>query len=133
VRKCTYGEILPSCLKLTNMTCKDTPQPNRQPPQHLGGQCMPQPSGTTPTAQKSMFSFCFFFLYLLNVPHDSTSPRHGVVNGVLLPSIALNCLPECCTKMFNCSGILDWTSEGWKWLLIVKYEFNIGRGCSMNT
>jgi hypothetical protein len=30
-----------------------------------------------------------------------------VVNGVLLPSIALNCLPGCCTKMFNCSGILD--------------------------
>jgi hypothetical protein len=31
----------------------------------------------------------------------------GVVYGVLLPSIALNCLPGCCTKMFNCSGILD--------------------------
>jgi hypothetical protein len=30
-----------------------------------------------------------------------------VVYGVLLPSIALNCLPGCCTKMFNCSGILD--------------------------
>jgi hypothetical protein len=30
-----------------------------------------------------------------------------VVNGVLLPSIALNCLPGCCTRMFNCSGILD--------------------------
>jgi hypothetical protein len=31
----------------------------------------------------------------------------SVVNSVLLPSIALNCLPGCCTKMFNCSGILD--------------------------
>jgi hypothetical protein len=31
----------------------------------------------------------------------------AVVNGVLLPSIALNCLPGCCTRMFNCSGILD--------------------------
>jgi hypothetical protein len=31
----------------------------------------------------------------------------GVVNGVLLPLIALNCLPGCCTRMFNCSGILD--------------------------
>jgi hypothetical protein len=31
----------------------------------------------------------------------------GVVNSVLLPSIALNCLPGFCTKMFNCSGILD--------------------------
>jgi hypothetical protein len=31
----------------------------------------------------------------------------GVVNGVLLPSIALNCLPGCCTRMFSCSGILD--------------------------
>jgi hypothetical protein len=31
----------------------------------------------------------------------------GVVNGVLLPSIALNCLPGCCTRIFNCSGILD--------------------------
>jgi hypothetical protein len=30
-----------------------------------------------------------------------------VVNGVLLPSIALNYLPGYCTKMFNCSGILD--------------------------
>jgi hypothetical protein len=30
-----------------------------------------------------------------------------VVNGVLLPSIALNCLPGCCTRMCNCSGILD--------------------------
>jgi hypothetical protein len=30
-----------------------------------------------------------------------------VVNGVLLPSIALNCLPGCYTRMFNCSGILD--------------------------
>jgi hypothetical protein len=30
-----------------------------------------------------------------------------VVNGVLLPSIALNCLPGCCTRMFSCSGILD--------------------------
>jgi hypothetical protein len=29
------------------------------------------------------------------------------VYGVLLPSIALNCLPGCCTRMFNCSGILD--------------------------
>jgi hypothetical protein len=33
-----------------------------------------------------------------------------VVNSVLLPSIALNCLPGCCTRMFNCSGF--WTSEG---------------------
>jgi hypothetical protein len=32
---------------------------------------------------------------------------HDVVNSVLLPSIALNCLPGCCTRMFNCSGILD--------------------------
>jgi hypothetical protein len=32
---------------------------------------------------------------------------YGVVYGVLLPSIALNCLPGCCTKMFTCSGILD--------------------------
>jgi hypothetical protein len=32
---------------------------------------------------------------------------HAVVNGVLLPSIALNCLPGCCTRMFTCSGILD--------------------------
>jgi hypothetical protein len=31
----------------------------------------------------------------------------GVVNGVLLPSIALNCLPGCYTRIFNCSGILD--------------------------
>jgi hypothetical protein len=31
----------------------------------------------------------------------------GVMNSVLLPSIALNCLPGCCTRMFNCSGILD--------------------------
>jgi hypothetical protein len=31
----------------------------------------------------------------------------NVVNSVLLPSIALNCLPRCYTKMFNCSGILD--------------------------
>jgi hypothetical protein len=30
-----------------------------------------------------------------------------VVNGVFLPSIALNCLPGCCTRMFSCSGILD--------------------------
>jgi hypothetical protein len=30
-----------------------------------------------------------------------------VVNSVLLPSIALNCLPGCCTGVFNCSGILD--------------------------
>jgi hypothetical protein len=30
-----------------------------------------------------------------------------VVNSVLLPSIALNCLPGCCTRIFNCSGILD--------------------------
>jgi hypothetical protein len=28
-----------------------------------------------------------------------------VVNGVLLPSIALNCLPGCYTRIFNCSGI----------------------------
>jgi hypothetical protein len=33
--------------------------------------------------------------------------QYGVVNGVLLPSIALNCLPGCCIRMFNCSGILD--------------------------
>jgi hypothetical protein len=31
----------------------------------------------------------------------------AVVNGVLLPSIALNCLPGCYTRMFNRSGILD--------------------------
>jgi hypothetical protein len=30
-----------------------------------------------------------------------------VVNSVLLPLIALNCLPGCYTRMFNCSGILD--------------------------
>jgi hypothetical protein len=35
------------------------------------------------------------------------SELDGVVNGVLLPSIALNCLPGCYTRMFNCSGILD--------------------------
>jgi hypothetical protein len=38
---------------------------------------------------------------------DRGGDRDGVVNSVLLPSIALNCLPGCCTKMFNCSGILD--------------------------
>jgi hypothetical protein len=38
---------------------------------------------------------------------DGTTNDTGVVNSVLLPSIALNCLPGCCTRMFNCSGILD--------------------------
>jgi hypothetical protein len=33
-------------------------------------------------------------------------PNNDVVNSVLLPSIALHCLPGCHTKMFNCSGIL---------------------------
>jgi hypothetical protein len=43
-------------------------------------------------------------LYILLTAPDFID---DVVNGVLLPSIALNCLPGCCTRMFNCSGILD--------------------------
>jgi hypothetical protein len=38
-------------------------------------------------------------------------PIAAVVNSVLLPSIALNCLPGCCTRMFNCSGILGGESN----------------------
>jgi hypothetical protein len=30
-----------------------------------------------------------------------------VVNGVLLPSKALNCLPGCYTRLLSCSRILD--------------------------
>jgi hypothetical protein len=39
--------------------------------------------------------------------HSEHTQLAVVVNGVLLPSIALNCLPGCCTRMFSCSGILD--------------------------
>jgi hypothetical protein len=42
-----------------------------------------------------------------NISYMTEDGVDGVVNGVLLPSIALNCLPGCYTKMFNCSGILD--------------------------
>jgi hypothetical protein len=44
-----------------------------------------------------------------NLPFRLVADGSGiaVVNGVLLPSIALNCLPGCYTRIFNCSGILD--------------------------
>jgi hypothetical protein len=59
----------------------------------------------TPSNKKEVQSFAVFVnFYRQFIPGFF---HHAVVYGVLLPSIALNCLPGCYTKMFNCSGILD--------------------------
>jgi hypothetical protein len=51
------------------------------------------------------------FHYASRRPLTQSAPtlttHSTVVNGVLLPSIALNCFPGCYTRIFNCSGILD--------------------------
>jgi hypothetical protein len=60
--------------------------------------------------QADVMANCFRHGYNLGPWVNNTFhllPVVDVVNSVLLPSIALNCLPGCCTNMFNCSGILD--------------------------
>jgi hypothetical protein len=59
----------------------------------------------------SMLLYLFYNADLLEIPVSCNEAALGyvddVVNSVLLPSKALNCLPGCCTRLFSCSGILD--------------------------
>jgi hypothetical protein len=73
-------------LKLTNMTCRDTPQPNRCPMSHLGGWELPH---STQNRWKNIFPF-MFSLYLLNQWWPPYHTTHNPPPTSLMPTSSIS-------------------------------------------